>query len=102
MDRATILSAATSKIIFTAHALDEMNNEDQIITVQEVREVIYKGEIIEKYPEDRRGQSCLMFFTNIRPLHVVCAPKENYLAIITAYVPDPKKWEKDLKTRRSS
>jgi hypothetical protein len=34
-----------------------------------------------------------------RTVHVVCAPRENYLAIITAYLPDPKKWRGDLKTR---
>jgi hypothetical protein len=35
-----------------------------------------------------------------RPVHVVCAPKEEYLAIITSYIPSLKKWEADYKTRR--
>jgi hypothetical protein len=36
---------------------------------------------------------------NNRPIHVVCAPKDDYLAIITAYVPDPDKWTKDFRVR---
>jgi hypothetical protein len=36
-----------------------------------------------------------------RPIHVVCSYKEDYLAIITAYIPDEKDWDKVYKTRRS-
>jgi hypothetical protein len=97
-----IKKAAGKRIIFTAHALDEMNDEVQIITVAEVKSVIFKGEIIEHYPEDKRGHSCLMlgFGEKKRPLHIVCAPKEEYLAIITAYVPDVKEWKNNFKTRK--
>jgi hypothetical protein len=28
-----------------------------------------------------------------RPIHVVCSPKDDYLAIITAYLPDEEQWE---------
>jgi len=97
-----IIQAAGKKIIYSAHALDEMNAEDEMITVEEVRQVVLKGDIIEDYPEDRRGHSCLMFAIphGKRPVHVVCAPKEEYLAIITAYIPSLEKWEEDYKTRR--
>lgn len=97
-----IKQSAEKKAIYTIHALDEMNAEDEIITTGEVRFVVLNGEIIEDYPEDKRGHSCLMFGMphNKRPLHVVCAPKEEYLAIITAYVPSLEKWEPDFKTRR--
>lgn len=97
-----IKQSAEKKIFYTIHALDEMNAEDIIITTGEVRFVVFNGEIIEDYPEDKRGHSCLMFGMpdNRRPLHVVCAPKEEYLAIITAYVPSLEKWEPDFKTRR--
>ncbi len=97
-----IRQSAEKKIIYTIHALDEMNAEDIIITTDEVRFVVLNGEIIEDYPEDKRGHSCLTFGMphNKRPLHVVCAPKEEYLAIITVYVPSLQKWEPDFKTRR--
>ena len=36
-----------------------------------------------------------------RVLHVVCSPKDDYLAIITAYVPDPDQWSADYKRRQA-
>jgi hypothetical protein len=97
-----IRKSAKRKIIYTLHALDEMNAEDEMITTDEVRDVIFNGEIIEDYPEDKRGHSCLMLGipNSGRPVHIVCAPKEEYLAIITAYIPSLEKWETDYKTRR--
>ena len=96
-----IKRSAQKKIIYTMHALDEMNAEDEMITTDEVKSVVFSGEIIEDYPEDKRGHSCLMFgMSDKRPVHVVCAPKEEYLAIITAYIPSLEKWEADFKTRR--
>lgn len=97
-----IKQSAKKKIIYTIHALDEMNKEEEMITTEEVRHVILNGEIIEDYPEDKRGHSCLMFgvSNNKRPVHVACAPKEKYLGIITAYIPSLEKWETDFKTRR--
>jgi len=58
--------------------------------------------VIEDYPTDVRGHSCLMlgFGQGKRPIHVVCAPQADYLAIITAYLPGPARWEPDWRTRR--
>ena len=97
-----IREVSTKKILYTIHALDEMNAEDELISNGEVREVIFNGEIVEDYPEDKRGHSCLMmsYTQNGRPVHVVCAPKEEYLAVVTAYVPSQDKWEDDFKVRR--
>lgn len=97
-----IRRAATKRIIYTAHAVDEMNAEDELISVEEVRQAVFNGEIIEDYPEDKRGHSCLMFAMpdTKRPVHIVCAPKEEYLAIITAYIPSLEKWQEDFKKRR--
>ena len=91
-----------SSVIVRWNALDEMNAEDELITTDEVRSVVFHGEMIENYPEDKRGHSCLMLGmpNNKRPVHVVCAPKEEYLAIITAHIPSLEKWEADFKTRR--
>lgn len=97
-----IREAAGKKVIYSAHAVDEMNAEDELISVEEVRQVVFNGEIIEDYPEDKRGHSCLMFAMpdTKRPVHIVCAPKEEYLAIITAYIPSLEKWQEDFKKRR--
>jgi hypothetical protein len=74
-----IKQSAEKKIIYTLHALNEMNKEDELITTDEVRDVIFHGEIIEDYSEDKRGHSCLMFGMPYgkRPVHVVCAPKDD-------------------------
>lgn len=94
---------AREKIIYTLHALDEMNSEEEIISYEEIREVIFKGEVIEDYPDDKRGHSCLLFgFTSVeRPLHIVCSPKEDCLVIITVYIPDLNEWKEDFKSRRT-
>ncbi len=73
------------------------------IEAEEIEEAILEGTIIEPYPDDPRGASCLiMGFTNKgRPLHVVCGRLEkDEILIITAYEPDPKEWESDWKTRK--
>lgn len=72
-----------------------------MITTTEVRQVIDKGEVIEDYPEDARGHSCLLLGHGgmERPIHVVCSPKEDYLAIITAYLPDPDEWSGGFRVR---
>ena len=62
-----------------------------MITSSEVEVIVTHGELIEDYPNDPRGHSCLMlgFGDGSRAVHVVCSPKDEYLAIITAYLPDP-------------
>jgi hypothetical protein len=84
------------------HAVSQMNSPDRMISTQEVRSVLLRGELIEDYPDDVRGHSCLMLGrgTEDRPVHVVCAPKREYLAVITAYLPSPGHWASDWRTRR--
>lgn len=47
--------------------------------IQEIEDAILNGTIIEPYPDDPRGASCL---------------------IITAYEPGEDEWEADLRTRK--
>jgi hypothetical protein len=73
------------------------------IGLDELEHAILYGEIIEPYPDDPRGPSCLVFGYSHqkRPLHVLCGNLEREeLLIITAYEPDRKEWEVDLKTRK--
>lgn len=74
-----------------------------MISTDEIESVVCKGEVIEDYPEDRRGHSCLMlgFDETGLPLHVVCAPKREYLAIITAYRPTAESWSDNFKRRKA-
>ena len=79
-----------------------MTRPDRMIEPIEVREVVMQGELIEDYPEDMRGHSGLIHGKgkHQRDIHVVCAPKEYFLAIITAYIPYRDEWEQDFRTRR--
>ena len=72
------------------------------IHAQEVREAIAVGEIIEDYPNDKYGPSCLVFGVTLmnRPLHIQCSyPSRLLVKIITLYEPDPQRWV-DFKARR--
>ena len=73
-----------------------------MIAPNEVRMVVEHGDLIEDYPEDARGHSCLMHGKGLghRSIHVVCSPKENFLAIITAYLPSERVWDGVLRNRR--
>jgi hypothetical protein len=98
----TVRVAASKKILYTPHSILQMSLPSRMIRREEVREVIFAGEIIEDYSDDARGHSCLLlgYGTGQRPIHVVCAPKIDYLAIITAYLPDRAQWTADFRTRR--
>jgi len=34
-----------------------------------------------------------------RAIHVACSPKDEYLAIVTTYLPDEDKWSVDFRVR---
>ena len=96
-----VRAAAQQKILFLPHALRQMLRPDRMIRRSEVRRAITAGEVIEDYPKDARGHSCLLLGLGEgeRPIHVVCAPREDYLAIITAYLPDVREWSSDFRKR---
>lgn len=79
-----------------------MMRPERLISLGEAKAVINTGELIEDYPEDSRGHSYLLlgWGEDHRPLHVVCSPKEEYLAIITAYIPSVDEWNKDFRERK--
>ena len=98
---AYVRDAAVRKILFLPHALRQMLRPARLITAMEVRQVVETGSIIEEYPDDPRGPSCLMIGYGLdrRPIHIVCAPKDDFLAVITAYLPDPGEWSHDFRKR---
>ena len=96
-----ITLSANKKLLFLPHAIKQMSRPDRMITSAEIRQAVLFGEIIEEYPEDKRGESCLICHsTDNRVIHVVCAPKDEYLAIITTYLPAADQWSADYKARR--
>ena len=58
--RRTVVESARRKILFLPHAIRQMSRLDRMITAQDVRRVVLRGEMIEDYPEDVRGHSCLL------------------------------------------
>jgi hypothetical protein len=98
-----VRESAAKFVLFLPHAIRQMNKPERMISELEVHEVVMKGEMIEDYPEDARGPSCLMAgeTPQERTIHVVCAPRDEYLVIITAYVPDPTEWDATGRKRRS-
>jgi Domain of unknown function (DUF4258) len=85
---------------FSQHALNQSIVRQ--ISVQELREAIANGEIIEDYPDDKYGPSCLIvgFTVAARPLHIQCSyPSRPLVKIITLYEPNPELWI-DFKVRR--
>lgn len=87
-------------IIITQHTLSRCIQRN--IKVDEILQTIQNGEIIEQYPDDYPYPSCLVFgiSNSGKVIHVVCATDNKSVWIITAYIPNTIKWEKDLKTRR--
>jgi len=94
--------AGQQRLLFLPHAIRQMSRPERMITPQEVERVVMTGELVEDYPHDSRGHSCLLLgFGDIgRAIHVVCSPKTDYLAVITAYLPDTDQWLPDYRRRR--
>ena len=92
---------AADRFEFSKHAVDQ--SIIRRIGVLELREAIFNGEIIEDYPDDKYGPSCLIYgeTTAGRAIHVQCSyPSRPLVKIITLYEPDPAWWI-DFKVRRS-
>jgi hypothetical protein len=74
------------------------------VSAQKVAQTVNAGETIEDYSSEMPEPSRLILgFHGKRPLHVVVSEnqKTNEITIITVYIPDPGKWHKDFKRRRS-
>ncbi len=58
---------------FSKHAVDQ--SIIRRISVQDVCDVIKNGTIIEDYPDDKYGPSCLIFGMTAerRPIHIQCS-----------------------------
>ncbi len=69
----------------------------------EIREAGMRAVIIEDYPSDKYGPSCLLLGFTIanRPLHLqVTRQSGTRLKIITLYEPDPAEWVNFIERRK--
>lgn len=72
------------------------------ITREEIVQASSSMTVIENYPDDKYGPSCLVlgYTADNRPLHIqVSLAEESETLIITLYEPDPSEWE-DYRRRR--
>jgi hypothetical protein len=93
---------ADEQFEFSKHAVDQSILRQ--VQVQEIREIIANGQVIEDYPNDKYGPSCLIsgLTQTRRPIHVQCSyPSRSLVRIITLYQPDPQKWDEDFTQRRN-
>jgi YgiT-type zinc finger domain-containing protein len=80
--RDQVHEAARRRLLFLPHAIRQMVRAEPMIATTAVRATVLQGDVIEDYPEDVRGHSCLMPGPGDgRSLHVVCSPRSDYLAI---------------------
>ncbi len=90
------------KLLFRVHAVERMFERD--VTVKKVSQAIHAGVIIEDYSAEmlQPGQ-LILSFQGKRPFHVVTSEnvETKEIIIITVYLPDPQKWSKDFRVRRS-
>lgn len=90
-------SVSKNDFLISEHAHQERQEEQ--ITVAEIKQVLLKGEVLEEYPKDPRGKSCLVAGkANDRVIHVVCGKRISRLLIVTVYLPKKPTWL-DWKTR---
>jgi hypothetical protein len=84
---------AADSFEFSKHAADQMMQRR--ILVSDIKEALAAPEVLEHYPNDKYGPSCLVlaFSSKGKALHVVCThPDRELLKIITVYEPDPNLW----------
>ena len=55
-----VRTAAVKRLLFLPHTIRQMSRPDRMITTKDVENVIMMGEVIEDYPDDSRGHSCLI------------------------------------------
>ena len=84
------------------HAIVESAND--MVDDEEIEVAIANGALVEDYPDDKRGHSCLICgkMRDGRYLHVVAGMAEENAVIITTYLPSPNKWETPFKRRQSN
>lgn len=86
----------------TFHA--QQQSQTRKISRAEIESAILTGQVIEDYPDDPRGPSCLVlgYTTQRRPIHIVLAypVKGQRMKVITAYEPSADQWQTGWRRRR--
>lgn len=89
-----------NRVFYTNHAMERIRERG--IIAKDIRHAVMTGEIIEEYPNDYPYPSCLIlgFSLNASPIHIVMNDEGSLSRIITAYFPNPDKWDENFKIRK--
>lgn len=91
------------RIRVSEHCMAELSDDD--IDLKQVIDGLASARAIEDYPDYHKGPSvlCIQYDADNRAIHVlwgVALRNRDVATVITAYRPDPTKWDADLVTRR--
>ena len=90
-------------MLISSHGYDEMMYDG--IAFRDTIQGVAEGIVVEDYPEYYKG-ACVLVLQKDRqgqPIHVVWGiPKSDpsYAVLVTAYRPDPERWEPDFVRRK--
>ena len=107
-DRQELLAAIQAEVRsgrhrVTLHAISRAGAHNVALDEVEVAILSTAAAVIEDYPSDPRGASCLLY--GMMPggaiLHVVCSHPPQ-VAIITCYRPTALMWDTEMKARSKS
>ena len=105
MDKKSYIEIAREKVFkgrfFLSHHAQIERGEERI-RIDDIVAAISNGQELEPYPDDPRGESCLIVGQGLdyRWIHALCGNfYDRDILIITVYIPKLPKWE-DPFTRR--
>lgn len=88
-------------LLYRLHAVQRMF--ERKIAASSVSHAVRSGETIEDYSAEMAQPGRLILgFHGKRPLHVVVSedPKAGEITVITVYIPDLDRWDRQFKSRR--
>ena len=89
-------------VLISEHGYEELIEDG--LTVKDVLGAINEAVVVEEYPNFSRGPCILLLQKDgqSNPIHVVWGIRKGHdrpVILVTAYYPDPNKWDKTLKQR---
>lgn len=89
-------------LLFRVHAVQRMFERN--ISIKRVKEAVDSGLTIEDYTAEMPEPARLILgYQGNRSFHLVASenPEENVTTIITVYLPDPRQWNKNFRSRKA-